>query len=122
MSPYELFVAGVFVIDHANQASTFSRGRTAAGQIAGDSPANLREGAAEGDYPVILVLIPDGAPVGVIAILLRSAGITSSYLEVSRRIRTNPNVLPSRGNGRPSYSFQLLAVANRLSSCAKVAE
>ena len=82
-------------------ASTFSRGKSAAGEISRHPPANLLQSAAEADHAIVFGFVADLSPIRMIAILLATAGVTpgglkmpAGILEKSRR-RATPAELPA---------------------------
>ena len=103
--------AGVFGVTNTDQCcfekthdrcENFFTRQTAPSKIAVDAAANLWQGTAKSNHAVILVRIAYFSPIGVIAKLFSAASIAARCLKVTVFTRADPDLFPSRGNGKAS--------------------
>src|SRR5207244_1606211 len=77
-----------------------------------DALTDERQDLAEGDHPAELRLVAHLAVSWVVSILLPSSCVARGNLQMSRRVRANPHVIPLGGNDELSDSLELRLVAN----------
>lgn len=104
---------------HDGREHLFTR-QAAAGEIARDTPANLRQGTGESDCSPILGFVADFSPIRVIPILLTSAGIASRCLEMTIEVRAYPNILLRRRNRQTLNPLKDLETSNPFAAGVKI--
>src|SRR5947208_3069811 len=62
---------------------------------------------------IVLVLIAHSPPIGVVLVLLSSAGIAADGLDVAARIGADPDVLPRRRNGQGANAGERRVIMDR---------
>ena len=60
--------------------------------------ANRRQQPAEREHAVELGVVPYGAVLGMVTVLLAAAGVAAGHLDMSVSTRADPDVGPGRGN------------------------
>src|SRR4029079_13606578 len=91
-------------------------------KVGGNARAKLRQDGGKLLEPVELVAVAMRTPLRVIAVLLPAAGVAAGRLQVSFRIRTDPDVLPRRRNRKRANAFQIRWIANGSAVGAHVTE
>ena len=69
------------------------------GEVVYDRATQAGQRITEFEHPVELLPIAMAAPGVVVAVLLAPSGVNAGGLEMAPRVRTDPHVAPSRGNG-----------------------
>jgi hypothetical protein len=105
-----------------NSSQHFFTGKPETGQIARDAQPDFRQCTPESDQSIVLGLITNSSPVGMIPILFSATCVSSASLEMTGGIGTYPDITPCRRDRQAPYSIKGVEVANRLAGAVKVAK
>ena len=92
------------------------------GKVGPHARANAGQRPGELDEPSVLRLVPDGAPPGMVTVLLAPPAVAPNGLQVSLRRRTDPDCLPGGRDRQRADPTKCREVADRRSIGAHVAE
>jgi hypothetical protein len=90
--------------------------------IGGGACPQCRQRGSELDHAPVLRLVAHSTPARMVTVLLASARIAAGGLQVSERVRTDPDVAPGRRDRERFDAVQLALVAQRRAGCGDVAE